>query len=1148
MPTSRTPITIIRLCVGAAVVYGLLSATAQAQGTISFNRDIRPILSNNCFKCHGPDDKERKADLRLDTKDGIFAKRDGRPAVVPAKPEQSELVARITAAAASKRMPPRKSGKKLTPQEVDLLVRWVKEGASYSGHWAYSKPARPALPQVKHSSWPKNAIDYFILARLEREGLKPSPEADRPALIRRVSLDLTGLPPTLKEVDEFVNDKDPEAYDKLLDRLLAKTAYGEHWARLWLDLARYADSAGYADDPPRTIWLYRDYVIRAFNANKPLDQFTIEQVAGDLLPNPTQEQLIATAFHRNTLTNNEGGTDDEEFRNVAVVDRVNTTMAVWMGTTIACAQCHNHKYDPITQEEYFRFFAFLNNTADADRSDEAPVLSVYTDDQQRQRKQWQEEIARLEATLRAPRADVQAGQAKWEQAFPLDLKWQSVKPATAKAKSGRAATVLADNIIQVTPEAKTDTYTVEATVGATRLKALRLETFSNPAQPNDFIISRVSVTITPPTGQPLAGRFVRIEIPGKEKILSLAEVQVFQSTTNVALQGVATQSSTAFDGVAKRAIDGKTDGHYDAGSTTHTEVSDNPWWEVDLKTARPIDRIVVWNRTDPGTEERLSNFRVILLNDQRQPIWQEQVAAHPKPSATLSLSGARAIVFQTAVADYASAGFEADQVLSEKPGAKGWAVSGQTGQPHALTLIASAEIAIPAGSMLTVTIDQGSKLAKQTLGRFRVSTTDDARANDWARTPGEVVEAMRTPAAQRSPAQQEAIAQHYRTLAPELKAVRQQLSDLNQQLTELAPVTVPIMREMPQGQRRVTKIQHRGNFLDVGETVSEGTPAAFPPLPTGAPRNRLTLAKWLVDENNPLTGRVLANRFWEQIFGIGIVASSEEFGAQGELPLHPELLDWLATELIRLKWDQKAFLKLLVSSAAYRQSSLLTPELEQRDPDNRLLARGPRFRLSAEMVRDQALAVSGLLSPKMYGPPVHPLQPSLGVNAAFGSGIDWQTSEGGDRYRRALYTTWRRSNPYPSMATFDAPNREVCTVRRSRTNTPLQALVTLNDPVYIEASQALARSILAEGGRTTAEQARYAFRRCLSRPPHDNELERVVQLYERAADRLKAQPKQARRLADAQGAGQSDQDAVAQAGWTVVGNVLLNLDEMLMKR
>jgi hypothetical protein len=917
-------------------------------------------------------------------------------------------------------MPPKKSGKKLTPQDIDLLTRWVKQGAVYARHWSYVKPVRPALPAVKDAAWPKTPIDNFLLARLEREGLKPTPEADRYTLVRRVSLDLTGLPPTVKEVDELVNDPDPDAYEKLVDRLLTKASYGEHWAHAWLDLARYADSAGYADDPPRTIWLFRDYVIKALNANKPFDQFTVEQIAGDLLAGATQEQLVASAFHRNTLTNNEGGTNREEFRNVAVVDRVNTTMAVWMGTTIACAQCHNHKYDPITQEEFFRFFAILNNTEDADRNDEAPVLSVLLEEQKRQRERLQAGIAKLDAVLRTPTPEIKASQAKWEKDFPLDVKWRVLRPSAVKSQNGSTFTVAEDAAIRFAAGAKTDTYTLEIPLDATPIRALRLEALPDPKLPGNgpghaggnFIVTKISATLT-------------------------------------------------------------------------------------------------------------------KLQEKPQPL-----------------------AFNVAVTDYAQAGFEPENVLNNKdPKQKGWAIGGQTGQHHALTLVMPSPVEISAGSKLTVTIEQASQQAQHTLGHFRLSAADDARAAEGGRVPQPVLEALKSPSTARTPGQREMVEKFYLGIAPHLQATRQRHAELSKQLADVKPVTVPVMRELKGEQRRKTRIQHRGNFLDLGKEVIEGTPAAYPPLPAGAPPNRLTLAKWLVDPDNPLTARVIANRYWEQIFGIGIVSTSEEFGAQGELPYHPELLDWLATELVRLQWDVKAFLRMLVTSAAYRQSSRVTPELQQRDPENRLLARGPRFRLSAEMLRDQALAVSGLLSPKLGGPPVKPPQPALGISAAFGSGIDWQTSAGADRYRRALYTTWRRSNPYPSMATFDAPNREVCTVRRVRTNTPLQALVTLNDPVFVEAAQALARKIVAEGGSTTRDRLVYAFRACTSRPPRDDELARLSGLYEQTLAKLQPQPEQARKLAtEPLGPAPAGANVAELAAWTMVGNVLLNLDEMLMKR
>jgi mono/diheme cytochrome c family protein len=766
------------------VALALLAPRAPAQSpTIDFNRDVRPILSNNCFQCHGPDDKVRKGKLRLDNRD------DALQAIVSGKPEMSELVRRVSSSDAEEAMPPAKTGKKLTARDIEVLTKWVKEGANFSVHWSYRKPTRPAVPEVKgQKSEVRNPIDAFLLARLEKERLRFQSEADRYALVRRVALDLTGLPPTPEEVETFIKDTSPQAYEKLVDRMLAKPAFGEHWARMWLDLARYADSAGYADDPQRTIWKYRDYVIKSLNANMPFDRFTIEQFAGDLLPNPTTDQLVATAFHRNTLTNSEGGTNDEEFRNVAVVDRVNTTFTVWMGTSMACAQCHTHKYDPLLQKEFFQVFAFFNNTADADRPDESPVL---------------------------------------------------------------------------------------------------------------------------------------------------------------------------------------------------------PFWTPELLERKAeIDSLVI------DLEEQLKG---------------------------------------------------------KKP-------------------------------------------------------------DEW-------------------------------------KVERDRLAALKKEQAAVKPMTtVPIMKELSGNDRRTTKMQFRGNFMDLGDEVSEGTPSAFHPLPKDAPKNRLEFARWLMSKDNPLTARVIANRFWEQIFGTGIVRTSEEFGTQGELPSHAELLDWLAVEL-QTDWDVKRFLKLLVMSAAYRQSAKVTPELFEKDPDNRLLARGPRVRLSAEMVRDQALHAAGLLSVKMLGPSVKPPQPNLGVNAAFGGAIDWQPSAGEDRYRRGVYTTWRRSNPYPSMSTFDAPNRDICTVRRTRTNTPLQALVTMNDPVYVEAAQALARRAIEKGGATTAEKAAFALRACLIRPPTEKEVERLVKLHDDAREKFGKDVANATKFAtEPLGPLPKGVDAADAAAWTVVANVLLNLDEMLMKR
>ncbi len=916
----------------------------------------------------------------------------------------------------------------------------------------------------------------------------------------------------------------------------------------------------YADDPLRTIWKYRDYVIESFNANKPFDQFTVEQIAGDLLPGPTEEQLIATAFHRNTQTNNEGGTNDEEFRNVAIVDRVNTTMAVWMGTTINCAQCHNHKYDPISQQEFFRFFAFFNNTDDADRGDESPLIEIYTGEQKQQKAEWQREVQQLEEKLRTPTPELLAAQREWEARLAAEPAWTVLHPAEVEAWEDAGLTVADDGTVRAARGAAADVYTLHCRNDAPHtLTALRLETLPDAALPGqgagfgggNFVITQIKAWIRPPEGAPPSGRFVRIELPGKQKILSLAEVQVFSGTENIAGGKAASQSTTAFDGPAELAIDGNTDGRYaEAKSTTHTEQSDNPWWEVDLKEARPIDRIVVWNRTDNNLQSRLAGFRLVLLDEQRKPVWEQTTEEAPNPSAELSLSGERSVAFAQALADYSQSGFDAANVLdSKEPNKSGWSVGGQHGRPHSLTLIPAAPLALDTGAELIVAIEQLSEHENHTLGRFGLSATEDARASEFARFPTDIIAALRTPDGQRNDEQRQRLTGYYLSIAPALQAQRDRLAQVQKQLAEFKPfTTVPVLRELPTDKRRTTHLQFRGNYLDEGGVVTEGVPSAFPPLPEGTPVNRMALAQWLISPDNPLTARVMVNRFWEKIFGEGIVRTSEEFGTQGELPTHPELLDWLAVEFMEGGWDMKDMLKLLVTSAAYRQSSRVTPELLERDPDNRLLARGPRVRLTAEMIRDQALLVGGLLSPKLYGPPVRPPQPALGVSAAFGSGIDWQTSDGEDRYRRALYTNWRRSNPYPSMATFDAPNREVCTLRRARTNTPLQAFVTLNDPVFVEAAQALARRIDGHEG-SVRDRAAYGFRLCLARPPHDAELDRLTALYEVARQDFSADKVQAAALAT-KPLGPAPEGAVIVdlAAWTVVGNVLLNLDETLMKR
>ncbi len=1169
----------LMICV-ALVGLSCVHTPLRAQ-TIDFNKVIRPILSNRCLACHGPDSGHREAGLRLDERTAATTVLEsGHAAIQPGDPDASEMIRRVLSQDADIRMPPPEFGKPLTEAEIQLLQQWIREGAQFATHWSYVPPVRPELPAVSKddAAWVRSPVDAFAVQQMRAHQLQPAPHADAHTLVRRVFLDLTGLPPTLEEGTDWAarlqaageqgTPAHEQVWAELAEHLLHRPEFGEHWARKWLDVARYADSAGYADDPARTIWPWRDWVIRAINQGMPFDQFTVEQLAGDLLPNPTEDQIIATAFHRNTMTNNEGGTQDEEFRNVAVVDRVNTTMAVWMGTTMACAQCHNHKYDPLSQEEYFQLFAILNNTEDADRGDDSPRLPLFTSEQKQRREFLAKRLVELNGLMATPTPVITASQAAWEVRLKTQPDWKTVTPQEIRRAGGGEAEIQADGTLFVPTATDRDVYTIDipmqqltapgnATLAS--VAALQLATIPSEKLPGqgaghgggNFVITELKAQWIPQDNTAPTARFIRVQIPGNDRILSLAEVQVLSGGINVAPTGKATQSSTDFAGPAEYAIDGNTDGDFLKKSVTHTAISTDPWWELDLGQETPIDRIVLWNRTGNGIHTRLANFRISLLNANRDDVQVMTVVDPPNPSGEYAASGITDVTFSAAAADFQQDGFPAAEVIDGRTETEnGWAVGGRGTEPHALTLVPQNLPDAAKGGTLRLIIEQNSPYANHLLGQFRIRVTDQAGAMERAGTPTAVLAAIDLPADQRSPEQQQLLADHYRLqLAPELAEVRRELQELNKELQDMKPeASVLVMKELPTPQRRKTLFQFRGNYLDRGHEVHEGLPAVFSPPQSAEPWDRLSFARWLVSDSNPLTARVVVNRYWEDLFGRGLVATSEEFGSQGELPTHPELLDWLARDLIESGWNTRALLKSLVTSAVYRQSAKVTAENAALDPDNRWLARGPRVRLSSEMVRDQALAVAGLLSQKMYGPPVKPPQPSLGLSAAFGSSTDWQTSSGEDRYRRAIYTTWRRSNPYPSMATFDAPNREVCTLKRNRTNTPLQALVTLNDPVYVEASQGFARRVLAQSG-TAADQLRFGFQQALLRDPSDAELTALLALLEETRATYAQDSAAAIALAtDPLGPlpnGIKPEDAAAM---TVVSGVILNLDEMLMKR
>ncbi|MDB6109862.1 MAG: putative rane protein, partial [Pedosphaera sp.] len=932
----------IRLLVAAGILMVAQSAVTviaadvvklppASTATVDFARDIQPMLAKNCYSCHGP--ARQKADLRWDVKAIAFRSGEHGPAIIAGKSAESEMIQLVAGVNPDMVMPPK--GERLTSEQIGLLRAWIDQGAkwpdgldpaSYTdkrNHWAFKAPVRAALPPVKDKKWVRNAIDRFVLARLEKEKLHPSPEADRITLIRRLSLDLTGLPPSIKEVDAFLADRSPNAYQKLVDRLLESPHYGERWGRHRLDAARYADTNGYEKDLPRSMYPYRDWVINAFNRDLPFDEFTIEQLAGDLLPNATLEQRVATGFQRNSMINEEGGVDPEEFRVAAIVNRVETTGKAFLGLTINCAQCHTHKYDPISHQEYYQFLAFLNN-------DDEPLLEVPTHAQQIKRADILSQVGRIEDDLLAKDSGIGARQADWEEQMREEVvNWKVLDPGAYYGAVGTKFTKLSDQSLLATASSPPfSTYTVTAKTELKDITAFRLEALTDPNLPHNG------------PGRVGHGNFVLTEF--------------------------------SVDAISP-----------DSHTTNH-------------------------------------------------------------------------IVLRNATADFSQPGFSVEDAIDGKADAKhGWAIDGGPGgvnQDRKAVFETKQNVHLDEGTTLVFTLKQlfGSE---HTLGRFRLSATSQAehpiRVDPLSK---HLRQLMALPADQRTPSQKREVFSFYRTLDDKCEAANKQIAELMNGWPQ-ADTTMVLA---PRQELRETHIFKRGDFRSPLEKVSPGVPAFLPPLPEGAPQNRLTLAKWLVDGKNPLTARVIVNRFWQSYFGRGIVITAEDFGTQGDKPSHPELLDWLACEFMERGWSMKAMHRLIVESATYRQSSKVTPEMYALDQYNRLLARGPRFRVEAEVVRDIALSASGLLSSKVGGPSVYPPIPDGVLNLAYGAPMKWETSTGEDRYRRGLYTFWKRSVPYPGLSIFDAPNADTACVRRVMSDTPLQALTTLNDTVFQETAQTLA--------------------------------------------------------------------------------------------
>lgn len=1022
---------------------------------VDFATEVLPIFEKSCGNCHGP--KMRMSGLRLDAKATAFAGGQSGKVIIPGKSDESPLYQRIAGLAGLVPMP--MGGKPLDPAQVATIRAWIDQGAEWPDgvggqveaavkkHWAFIPPVRPEVPAVSNPKWVANPIDAFILARLDREQLTPSPEADRVTLLRRLSLDLIGLPPTPAEVDAFVNDKSRDAYQKQVERLLASPHYGEKWGRTWLDAARYADSDGFEKDKQRQVWFYRDWVINALNRDLPYNEFIIDQIAGDELPNATQDQIVATGFLRNSMINEEGGIEPEQFRMEAMFDRMDAIGKGVLGVTIQCAQCHTHKYDPIKHEDYYRMFAFLNNSHESN-------IVVYTPDQQMQRADIFRQIQEAEATLRHHNPHWQEQMAQWEEQVSKDQpEWTVVRPEVDDiSNGGQKYMPMKDGSFLASGYAPTQ-HTVKMTVktDVQNITAFRLELLNDPNLPRNG--------------------------PGRS------------------IYGTGALTEFAVDAAAAS----------------------------DPKKTTPV-------KFAKATADYNQPVRDL------EPIFDDKSGRHRV----------------TGPVDFAIDGKEETA----------WGIDagpGRRNQARKAVFLADQPISNAGGTILIFRLKQNhggwnsDDNQNNNLGRMRLSitTTPGATADPL---PANVREILAIPAAQRTEAQQAAVFSYWRTAVPEWKETNDKIEALWRQHPEGSTQLVLKTRE----DLRETHLLTRGDFLKPAQAVTPGVPAFLNPLPQDAPPTRLTFARWMVDRQAPTTARSIVNRLWQGYFGTGIVATTENLGSQCEAPSHPELLDWLAVELMDQGWSLKHIHRLIVTSATYRQSSNVNPDLYSNDPYNRLLARGPRFRVDAEIVRDIALEASGLLNPKVGGPSVYPPAPDFLFLPPVSYGPKpWYEEKGVNRYRRALYTFRYRSVPYPMLQTFDAPNGDSSCVRRSRSNTPLQALTSLNEPLFLESARALALKTLTEGGATDRDRLRYAFRRCVSRAPSEPE----------AADLLAFLKKQTSRLHDGwlspwDIAGMNDTSVakppdpsslpkgatpVDLAAWTAVSRILLNLDETITK-
>ncbi len=1148
-----------------------------AASEVDFARDVKPLFERHCVECHGA--AKSKADLRLDLRERAFAGSYGgtEKVIVPGKAAESSLYTRLLVDDEDERMPHK--AEPLAAAEIDLIRRWIEGGAPWpeelagvdprKQHWAYQRPVRPAVPEVQHSERVRHPIDAFLEQRFEREGVTPAPEASRATLVRRLHLDLTGIPPTVEEVARFEADTRPDAYEQLVRSLLMSPRYGERMARPWLDLARYADTQGYEKDARRSMAPYRDWVIAAFNANKPFDEFTVEQLAGDLLPNATRAQRIATAFHRNTMLNEEGGTDAEEFRSAAVIDRVNTTATIWLGSTLACAQCHDHKYDPFSQLDYYRMFAAFNSTADGGKTLE-PVLRAPTAEQERELEGISARIAELEAALAADSHELDAEQRAWEMSVASGVahepQWSTLEPLSGveTSQSSVDAALLPDRSVAFRgPVPDRSVCEVRCRVPAGEARVLRLEALLDGEPPTgpgrtshgNFVLSELSVErvdVTTGRGEPLALAAALGDVEQDNGPFRAANSIDGRTETGWAVgAGVGHPREAIFAFAAPVRFDGTQELRvklfFESGFLRHALGRVRLSLSEDASTAARLlaPQRSAWRVLGPLRADSFESARDTVHAPERElgavPGWRVSTES---PEWT-DEEFARRTLHETRAAWYFVREFECEReglfefFVGADDHVRVWldGVLIHVGDNY------STFSGTPARLQVRMSKGAHQLVAKVANGAGPGGFSFDVGHNTEDRITPEIAGILARSAEERSIDEARALRDWYRRgpsplagrWADELTQLRKRRGELEASLP-----TVMVMEELRSP--RETRVFVRGSFLAPGERVEPGLPTFLGGLSSDEPA-RLALARWLVSPANPLAARAHVNRTWELLFGRGLVATVQDFGLRGDAPSHPELLDWLAVEFMERGWDIKALVETLVSSAAYRRTADVPRAEYERDRNNVQLARGARFRMEAEMLRDNALAISGILAESMGGGSVFPAQPAGTWNSAY-SGDDWRESAGREGHRRGLYTFAKRTAPYVTFQLFDAPSREVSCTRRERTNTPLQALALLDDPVFVECALAFARRIVREREGEDRERLAWAFRAATARPPSEREAARLLALLAQSRAEYANSERARERVAMLE---RDPADASELAAWSSVATVLLNLDDAVVR-